>query len=75
MNEVLHCDKPGNVLKNAPQAFSMKLKSISRGNCGLKPTPFYDEFELLHDSKGVLVLIAVMHVDDLKMAGSQQTIT
>ena len=41
--EVLHCDKPGTGLKDAPRAFSMKIKTITHCKCGLKPTSFDDE--------------------------------
>ena len=33
-NEVLHCDKPGTGLVDAPRAFSLKLKSITTENAG-----------------------------------------
>jgi hypothetical protein len=31
--EVLHCDKPGAGLDDAPRAFSLKLSKVTRGEC------------------------------------------
>ena len=73
LKEVLHCDKPGTGLKDAPQAFSLKLKSVTRGVCGLRPTSFDDELEALHQH-GNLVLVVAIHVDDLKVAGYESAI-
>ena len=33
--EVLHCDKPGTGLVDAPRAFSMKLRQVTEGKCRL----------------------------------------
>ena len=46
--DVLHCDKPGTGLKDAPQAFSLKLKSVTRQKCGLRGIRFDSELECLH---------------------------
>ena len=38
-HEVLHCDKPGTGLGDAPRAFSIKLRSRTRANsCPAKST-------------------------------------
>ena len=71
--ECLHCDKPGTGLKDAPQAFSLKLKSVTRSKCGLKQTSFDPELEILHVD-GQLRLVIAIHVDDLKMTGPPDTI-
>ena len=71
--ECLHCDKPGTGLKDAPQAFSLKLKSVTRRKCGLKQTSFDPELEILHVD-GHLRLVIAIHVDDLKMTGPPETI-
>lgn len=72
--EVLHCDKLGTGLNDAPQAFSLKLKSITRQKCGLKSTSFDSELEYLHRD-GELVLLIAIHVDDLKMTGPPEVLT
>ncbi len=36
--EVLHCDKPGTGLVDAPRAFSIKLSSVTCEKCGLMPS-------------------------------------
>ena len=71
--EVFHCDKPGTGLKDAPQALSLKLKSITRQKCGLRGTSFDSELECLHRN-GDLVLHVAIHVDDLKFAGAPDVI-
>ena len=38
VHEVLHCDKPGTGLKDAPRAFSLKLARVTLGVCHLFPT-------------------------------------
>ena len=37
-NEVLHCDKPGTGLVDAPRAFSMKLRGVTESKCNMKPS-------------------------------------
>ena len=67
--EVLHCDKPGTGLVDAPRAFSIKLTRVL-SNLGLKPTSIDGELVLMH-VQGKLVLMMTKHVDDLKIAGEQ----
>ena len=72
--EVLRCVKPGTGCKDAPRAFSMKLAEYTRSEkIGLKPSMFDPELELKHRN-GVLVLMLVKHVDDLKVAGEPQEV-
>ena len=66
--EVLHCDKPGTGLVDAPLAFSIKLSMVTRDKCNLIPSKIDPEFCCRHD-KGELVCIMTKHVDDLKIAG------
>ena len=37
-SEVLHCDKPGTGLVDAPRAFSMKLGMVTKEKCLMLPT-------------------------------------
>ncbi len=66
--EVLHCDKPGAGLVDAPKAFSMKLKLITRDKLGLIPSVIDLEFCGKMEN-GELVCLMTIHVDDLKFAG------
>ena len=71
-SEVLHCDKPGTGLVDAPRAFSLKLGIITR-KCGLLPTSVDGELCICHQG-GRLVGLVAKHVDDLKIAGERQWI-
>ena len=71
-NEVLHCDKPGTGLVDAPRAFSIKLSQITR-KLGLEPSSIDNELVLKHEG-GQLVLMLTKHVDDLKIAGRRALI-
>ena len=44
--EVLHCDKPGTGLVDAPLAFSIELGMVTRDKCGLIPSKIDPEFLL-----------------------------
>ena len=66
--EVLHCDKPGTGLVDAPRAFSMKLSQITRDKCKLIPSQVDPELCFRHDN-GRLVCVLTKHVDDIKIAG------
>ena len=59
--------KPGTGLKDAPQAFSLKLRGVTR-ECGLKAILLDSELLVLHQG-GRLCFIMSVHVDDLKFAG------
>ena len=63
----LQCVKPGTGTKDAPRAFSLKLRKTTQ-NIGLKPTAFDPEFEVMKD------LITAKHVDDVNMAGTERQI-
>jgi len=62
----LQCTKPGTGTKDAPRAFSMKLKKTTV-NFGLKPTSFDPEFEIKED------LQTAKHVDDVNCTGIEKT--
>ena len=72
--EVLHCDKPGTGLVDAPRAFSLKLQMVTRDKCGLQPSTIDQELCYYHDKHGELKLIMTKHVDDLKFAGDPDVI-
>ena len=63
----LQCSKPGTGTKDAPRAFSMKLKRTTV-KFGLKPTSFDPEFEIKHD------LATAKHVDDVNCTGVEKVI-
>ncbi len=76
MTEVLHCDKPGTGLVDAPRAFNMKLHQVVEG-AGCTPITVDRELCVRHvkrDDKWELVLIVAMHVDDLKVTGEDWAI-
>ena len=58
----LQCLKPGTGTKDAPRAFSMKLRKVTR-IFGLKPTSYDEEFETSPS------LLTAKHVDDINMTG------
>ena len=66
--EVLHCDKPGTGLVDAPRAFSLKLSRVTTGKCRLVPSKVDPELCCRYDN-GRLVCMMTKHVDDLKIAG------
>eukprot|EP00959_Pyramimonas_sp_CCMP1952_P352369 7382892-Pyramimonas_sp.AAC.1 len=63
----LQCVKTGTGTKDAPRAVSFKLRRTSRGS-GLRPTS-YDE-----ESETSINLLTAKHVDDISMAGTEDTI-
>ena len=63
----LQCLKPGTGTKDAPRAFSLKLRTVTR-SLGLKPTSYDQEFETSQN------LLTAKHVDDVNMAGEEDTI-
>ena len=69
--EVLHNDKPGTGLVDAPRAFSLKLSMILTA-LNLKATSIDAELCVLHDSNSKLVLMVTKHVDDLKIAAERK---
>ena len=69
-DETLHClqcIKPGTGTKDAPRAFSMKLRQLTQ-SAGLKPTVYDREFEFKPG------LITAKHVDDINMTGTEKEI-
>eukprot|EP00959_Pyramimonas_sp_CCMP1952_P220637 4612977-Pyramimonas_sp.AAC.1 len=69
-DESTHCQQclePGTGTKDAPRAFSLKLRRTTRG-FGLRPTSYDEEFETSSD------LLTAKHVDDINMAGTEDTI-
>eukprot|EP00959_Pyramimonas_sp_CCMP1952_P314785 6589438-Pyramimonas_sp.AAC.1 len=63
----LQCLKLGTGTKDAPRAFSLKLRRTTRG-FGLRPTSYDEEIETSTN------LITAKHVDDINMAGTGDTI-
>eukprot|EP00959_Pyramimonas_sp_CCMP1952_P259464 5424792-Pyramimonas_sp.AAC.1 len=63
----LLCLKPGTGTKNAPRAFSLKLRRTTRG-FGLRPTSYDEGFETSSN------LLTARHVDDIHMAGTADTL-
>ena len=74
LTEVLHCDKPGTGLVDAPRAFSLKLLKVTRDKCRLMPSAVDPELCMRHDD-GVLTCIMSKHVDDLKFAGDAAVVS
>ena len=71
--EVLKCLKPGTGLKDAPQAFSMKLRSVTAA-CNLTPSLLDSELLMKHSPSGRLLFVMSVHVDDLKFAGEPEVV-
>ena len=80
--EVLHNDKPGTGLVDAPRAFSMKVGQVLE-QCGLRPISVDEEVWVLTEQQGnshkdseagALRLLLTKHVDDLKMTGPKERI-
>ena len=59
----LQCLKPGTGTKDAPRAFSLKLRKVTRG-LGLQGTSYDEEFEMSPN------LVTAKHVDDINMTGT-----
>ena len=69
-DEAKHClqsEKPGTGTKDAPRAFSLKLRQTTR-NMGLQPTSYDEEFEIAEN------LRTTKHVDDVNMTGVERRI-
>jgi len=65
----LQCIKPGTGTKDAPRAFSLKLRKTTQSpRIGLKPTSFDPELEVKKN------LLTAKHVDDVNMAGTEPLI-
>eukprot|EP00959_Pyramimonas_sp_CCMP1952_P172067 3595328-Pyramimonas_sp.AAC.1 len=58
----LGCLQPGTGTKDAPRAFSLKLRTTTRA-MGLTPTSYDSEFEFSQD------VLTAKHVDDINMTG------
>eukprot|EP00959_Pyramimonas_sp_CCMP1952_P093895 1964338-Pyramimonas_sp.AAC.1 len=63
----LQCLKPGTGTIDAPRAFPLKLRRTTRG-FGLRPTSDDEEFEASNN------LLTAKHVDDINLAGTEDTI-
>ena len=63
----LRCIKPGTGTKDAPRAFSLKLRKTTK-NVGLQSTSYDAEFEVKTD------LLTAKHVDDINMSGTEKEI-
>ena len=72
-SEVLHCDKPGTGLVDAPRAFSMKLALVTKNKCRMIPSTVDGELVLKFENGKLLCLMA-KHVDDLKLTGERKII-
>ena len=72
--EVLHCDKPGTGLVDAPRAFSLKLARVTK-QLGFVPSNIDPELCFKFDKNGRLLCMMTKHVDDLKFAGPRHVIT
>ena len=71
--EILHCDKPGTGLVDAPRAFSMKLAQVTKGKCRMVPSTVDAELVIKYEGDQLLCLMA-KHVDDLKLTGERSVI-
>ena len=71
--ELLHCDKPGTGLVDAPRAFSMKLAQVTKSKCRMVPSTVDAELVIKYEGDQLLCLMA-KHVDDLKITGERETI-
>ena len=71
--EVLHCDKPGTGLADAPRAFSIKLKTVTDNKCLMKASLIDAEMCVKHRQTAqhlsALVAMLTKHVDDIKLTG------
>ena len=63
----LHSTKPGTGTKDAPRAFSFKLRATTE-RIGLRPTSYDREFEMAPN------LRTAKHADDVNMAGKEARI-
>ena len=71
-NEILHCDKPGTGLVDAPRAFSLRLRSVTENKCNMKSSKVDPELCMRHhhgssDLTPRLLASLTKHVDDLKI--------
>ena len=73
MKEVLHCDKPGTGLADAPRAFQIKLTMILTSKCNMRQRKVDADMCYRHDN-GQLTCIMTIHVDDLKIAGEPKVV-
>jgi hypothetical protein len=71
--EVLHCDKPGTGLVDAPLAFSIKLSMVTLDKCNLIPSKIDPEFCCRHHNDEFVCLMT-KHVDDLKITGRSEVV-
>ena len=71
--EVLHSDKPGTGLADAPRAFQVKLTNILTGRCRMTQSNVDAELCVRHDSDRLVILMTI-HVDDLKLAGEPHVV-
>ena len=72
IREVLHCDKPGTGLVDAPRCFSMQLSGVTNDRCNLIPSSVDPELCIKHayrKNDKYLVCLVAKHVDYLKVTG------
>ena len=67
--EVLHCDKPGTGLTDAPRAFSIKIKAVTDDKCHTQASLVDSEMCVKHKATQQLIAMLTKHVDDIKMTG------
>ena len=68
--EVLHCDKPGTGLTDAPRVFSIMLNIVTDTKCKTQASLIHGEMCLKHEVvRGIKQLVAMLtkHVYDIKM--------
>ena len=71
--EVLHCDKPGTGLTDAPRAFSIKLAMVTKSQCKMMPSNVDGEMVIMFEN-GDLLCVMAKHVDDLKITGRKDVV-
>ena len=59
--EVLHCDKPGTGLADAPRAFQVKLVGILTQKCGMRQSGVDNELCFRHDPLKITGERSVVH--------------
>ena len=69
--EILHLDRPAYGLNDAPRAWGLRLKRHFASH-NLLPTHCDNQIYVEHDSTGKLLAICSAHVDDIKIAATEQ---
>ena len=71
-SEVLHCEKPGTGLREAPRCFSLKFRKVTQA-LGLRSCSVEPELEMMH-RQNKLVALLCKHIDDVKITASADVI-